>query len=64
MPESPDELHRRCVDALRTPPVHEWDSWPFEGELRPRALRPPDPEPVIAGAGGVDCPACTKPDSD
>jgi diadenosine tetraphosphate (Ap4A) HIT family hydrolase len=64
MPETPDELHRRSVDALRTPPVQEWDSWPFEGELRPRALRPPDPEPVIAGAGGVDCPACAKPDGE
>jgi len=64
MPETPDELHRRSVDALRTPPVQEWDSWPFEGELRPRALRPPDPEPVIAGAGGVDCPACSKPDGE
>ena len=62
MPESPDELHRRSAGALRTPPVAEWDSWPFEGELRPRALRPPDPEPVIAGTGGVHCPACEKPD--
>ena len=24
---------------LPMPPVHEWDSWPFEGELRPKALR-------------------------
>jgi len=62
MPETPEELHRRVAGALRTPPVHEWDSWPFEGELRPRELRPPDPEPQITGAGGVDCPACTKPD--
>ena len=64
MPETPEEFHRRVASGLRVPPVAEWDSWPFEGELRPRALRPPDPEPVIAGAGGVDCPACTKPDSD
>ena len=64
MPETPGELHRRVAGALRVPPVAEWDSWPFEGELRPRELRPPDPEPVITGAGGVDCPACTKGDDD
>jgi diadenosine tetraphosphate (Ap4A) HIT family hydrolase len=64
MPETPDELFRRAAGALRTPPVAEWDSWPFEGALRPRALQPPDPEPVLAGAGGVDCAGCTKPDSD
>jgi hypothetical protein len=64
MPETPEELHRRVAGALRVPPVEEWDSWPFEGELRLRELRPPDPEPVIAGAGGTDCPACTKSDDD
>lgn len=64
MPETADELYRRSVDALRTPPVADWDSWPFDGDVRPRALLPPDPEPVIAGAGGVDCAGCIKPDSD
>ena len=29
MPETPDELYRRSADALRTPAVEEWDSWPF-----------------------------------
>ncbi len=64
MPEDADELYRRAVNALQMPPVEDWDSWPFEGELRPRTLRPPEPEPVIAGTGGVDCQACTSPDSD
>jgi diadenosine tetraphosphate (Ap4A) HIT family hydrolase len=63
VPESAEQIYRRSVDALRTPPVEEWDSWPFEGDIRPKALAPPEPEPVITGAGGVDCPACTKPDS-
>jgi diadenosine tetraphosphate (Ap4A) HIT family hydrolase len=63
VPENAEALHRRAAGALRTPPVADWDTWPFEGELRPRALLPPEPEPVIEGAGGVDCPACTKPDS-
>ena len=62
VPETPEEFHRRVTAGLHVPPVGEWDSWPFEGELRVRELRPPEPEPVITGAGGVDCPACTKPD--
>src|SRR3954464_11359891 len=63
MPETPDQLHARAAGALRTPPVDRWDSWPFEGGVRPRALRPPEPEPRITGQDGVDCPACTKPDT-
>jgi diadenosine tetraphosphate (Ap4A) HIT family hydrolase len=64
MPETPEQLHARVADGLRTPPVHEWDSWPFEGEIRPKTLAPLSPEPVIEGQGGVDCRACAKPDSD
>ena len=64
MPETAEQIHRRAAGALRMPPVEEWDSWPFEGQLRPKALRPPEPEPAIAGAGGVDCPACARPDSE
>jgi diadenosine tetraphosphate (Ap4A) HIT family hydrolase len=40
------------------PPVEAWDSWPFEGELRVRALAPPSDDRVREGAGGVDCDAC------
>ena len=64
MPENADQLFSRAAQGLRNPPVEEWDTWPFEGELRPRPLQPPEPEPAITGAGGVDCPACTKPDED
>jgi diadenosine tetraphosphate (Ap4A) HIT family hydrolase len=63
MPETPQQLSERTADALQMPPLHEWDSWPFEGDLRPKTLRPPEPEPRIEGQDGVDCPACTKPDS-
>jgi diadenosine tetraphosphate (Ap4A) HIT family hydrolase len=44
--------------------VHEWDSWPFDGEIQPKRLAPLTPEPTIHGEGGVDCRACAKPDSD
>ncbi len=64
MPETPQQLYDRVADDLRVPPVHEWDSWPFEGELRPKRLRPPEPEPRIEGQDGVDCAACTKSDSE
>src|SRR4051794_14483746 len=64
MPETPDQLYDRAAGALRTPPLHEWESWPFEGDVRPKTLDRPSPEPVLAGAGGVECGACTKPDSD
>jgi len=64
MPETPQQLYERTADALQMPPLGEWDSWPFEGDLRPKTLRPPEPEPQITGQGGVDCPACTKPDSE
>ena len=42
MPETPEELYARTKDALRMPPVEEWEQWPFEGALQPRELRPPE----------------------
>jgi diadenosine tetraphosphate (Ap4A) HIT family hydrolase len=62
--ESAHEIHRRSVDALRMPPVEEWDTFPFDGDIRPRALKAPEDEPALWGEGGVDCAACTKPDED
>jgi hypothetical protein len=64
MPETSEQLHARAAAALRTPSVHEWDTWPFEGDIRPKDLEPLSPEPVIAGQGGEDCRACQKPDSE
>jgi diadenosine tetraphosphate (Ap4A) HIT family hydrolase len=64
MPETPEQLHARAAEELRTPPVQEWDSWPFEGEVRPKRLAPLTPEPTIQGQGGVDCRACAKPDAE
>jgi diadenosine tetraphosphate (Ap4A) HIT family hydrolase len=64
MPESAQQIYERAARALQMPPLDEWDTWPFEGELRPKALAAPAPEPRREGEGGVDCPGCTKPDSD
>lgn len=58
MPETPEQFWERTRGALSVPAVEEWDSWPFEGELRVRELQPPSQELTRQGAGGVDCKAC------
>lgn len=64
MPEHAQDPRRGPAGVLRTPPVHEWDSWPFEGDVVPKRLRPPEPEPRREGEDGRPCPACEKPDTD
>lgn len=65
MPETSEELFARAVGALRMPPVETWETFPFDGELRPRVLVPPLAEEAPRhGAGGVDCRACSAPDSE
>ena len=65
MPESPEQLWERVHDALRRPPVEEWETFPFGGELRPRALEPPVAEERPRfGEGGVDCARCAADDSE
>ena len=60
MPETAEELFARAADSLRMPPVEEWESFPFVGELHPRTLQPPlEREPPRLGEGGVDCHRCT-----
>ncbi len=61
MPETPEQFYDRVKDALRMPPVEEWQTFPFDGEMRPRKLEPPvaEEEPR-SGVGGVDCFACSK----
>jgi len=47
------------------PAVREWDTFPFEGDMRPRPLRPPnEQESPRQGEGGVDCKACAASDSE
>ncbi|HEU4976006.1 MAG TPA: hypothetical protein VFT50_13010 [Baekduia sp.] len=64
MPESARQIHARAAGALRMPPLETWETWPFEGDLRPKALAAPAPEPRRAGEGGVDCRACEAADSE
>ena len=65
MPETTEELYERVKDALRMPPVEEWETFPFDGEMRPRPLQlPVDQEKPRWGAGGVDCLHCAKPDDE
>jgi len=59
VPETPEELYARAAGSLRMPPVHEWDTFPFEGDLRVRRLLPPEPaEPPRMGEGGIRCFRC------
>ena len=63
MPETPEQLWERARGALRMPPVEEWETFPFDGELRPRALdRPVVEEKARHGADGIECHACSAPD--
>jgi diadenosine tetraphosphate (Ap4A) HIT family hydrolase len=65
VPETPEEFYARTKDALRMPPVEEWETFPFDGELRPRALRPPaEDEKRREGEGGLDCRACGRTSDD
>ena len=65
MPETPEQLWERAHAALRTPPVEEWETWPFVGTVEPRLLdRPVDVEPRRHGADGIECRRCTLGDED
>src|SRR5207248_4846480 len=63
VPETPEQLWERAHGALRLPPVEEWETFPFDGELRPRALeRPVADETPRQGAGEIDCRRCASTD--
>jgi diadenosine tetraphosphate (Ap4A) HIT family hydrolase len=65
MPETPEEFHARVAGSLRMPPVEEWETFPFDGELRPRTLRPPvEQEEPRRGAGGKGCRGCSDRDEE
>ncbi|HEX3298746.1 MAG TPA: hypothetical protein VHW68_01385 [Actinomycetota bacterium] len=61
--ETPEAIYARSKDALRMPPVDEWEEFPFDGDIRPRVLLPPvDREEPRQGEDGVDCRTCARPD--
>jgi len=69
MGETADEIFRRAQAAtgpdgrLAMPPVHEWETFPFEGDIRVRPLEPPvGVERPRFGEGGVDCGRCERGD--
>jgi diadenosine tetraphosphate (Ap4A) HIT family hydrolase len=71
MPESAEEVYARVVAAagedgrLPLPPVTEWDTFPFEGDLRTRPLQPPvEAEKPRHGVDGVDCWRCANREAD
>jgi diadenosine tetraphosphate (Ap4A) HIT family hydrolase len=65
MPERAEDIHARALAAadagghLAMPPVDEWDTFPFDGDLRVRPLVAPlAEEQPRRGADGVDCWRC------
>ena len=62
MPETPEELYRRVQEqGLRRPPLEEWESFPFEGEMRPRELKPPvEREAARHGEEAASCWRCLE----
>ncbi len=70
MGESADDVYARALAAadaegrLPMPPVTEWDTFPFEGEIRVRPLLPPADEPPRLGEDAADCWRCRLGDED
>jgi diadenosine tetraphosphate (Ap4A) HIT family hydrolase len=65
VPETPEELYERAKDSLRMPPVEDWETFPFDGEMTPRTLVPPvEQEKPRQGEGGIDCRRCAASDDE
>ena len=65
MPETPEQIYERSVSTLRMPAVEKWMTFPFEGEMQPRTLLPPEPnERPRSGEGGVSCGRCAASDDE
>ena len=70
MPETPEEMYRRALAAagadgrLPVPPVHDWDTFPFDGALRVRELAAPADEPPRLGEDPAACWRCERGDDE
>jgi diadenosine tetraphosphate (Ap4A) HIT family hydrolase len=69
--ESAEEIYRRAQEVagsdgrLAMPPVTEWETFPFEGDIRVRQLQPPaEEEPPRLGEDPSDCWRCTRGDEE
>lgn len=69
MSERAEDIFRRAEEAagadgrLAMPSVQEWETFPFEGDIRVRPLLPPvDAEKPRHGEGGVGCRRCERGD--
>jgi diadenosine tetraphosphate (Ap4A) HIT family hydrolase len=69
--ETPEELYERALAAadaegrLPIPPLGEWETFPFEGEISTRPLLPPLPvEKPRLGEDAADCWRCAQGDED
>ncbi len=62
MPETPEELYQRIErQGLRRPPVEEWETFPFAGEITVRELGPPvEREKPRIGEAPYDCWRCQE----
>ncbi|MHB8642279.1 MAG: hypothetical protein ACYDA3_05275 [Gaiellaceae bacterium] len=62
MPETPEQLYARVQrEGLRMPPLPEWGTWPFAGDVRPSELQAPvAAEEPRAGEGGRECWRCVR----
>ena len=67
MPERAEELYARAQAAagadgrLPMPPVGDWETFPFEGDIRVRPLEPPvAEEPARRGEDAADCWRCNE----
>jgi hypothetical protein len=70
VPEAADDLHARALAAadsdgrLPMPPVADWETFPFEGDIRVRPFRPPEDEQPRLGEDPSDCWRCRHGDAD
>ena len=58
MPETPEQFWERARTDLRMPPVEDWESWPFVGDIAPKELEPPVAQEKLRQGVGGDCSAC------